>query len=102
MRPPFGDAGSIWQSGRGPATDSEGNIYAITGNGDYDGIANFGESFLKLPAQGSAPLDWYTPPNWQSMSDNDYDISAGPALVAGTHTVIGADKGGTLYVINGD
>src|ERR1035441_6061887 len=36
------------------------------------------------------------------MSDNDDDLSAGPALVAGTHTVIGADKGGQLYVVNGD
>ena len=36
------------------------------------------------------------------MSDNDEDLSAGPALITGTHTVIGADKGGNLYVINGD
>jgi uncharacterized protein (TIGR03437 family) len=102
MSTPNGNAGSIWQSGRGPAADSQGNIYAIMGNGDYDGVQDFGESFLKLPATGSAPLDSFTPANWKSMSDNDFDISAGPALVAGTHTVIGADKGGTLYVINGD
>ena len=101
MSTPNGDAGAIWQAGRGPAADAQGNLYAVTGNGDYDGITNFGESFLKLPAQGSAPLDSFTPADWQSMSDNDFDISVGPALVAGTHTVIGADKGGTLYVING-
>lgn len=102
MSTPNGDAGSIWQSGRGPAADSQGNIYAITGNGDYDGAQDFGESFLKLPATGSAPLDWFTPADWKSMSENDFDISAGPALIAGTHTVIGADKGGNLYVIDGD
>jgi uncharacterized protein (TIGR03437 family) len=102
MSTPNGNAGSIWQSGRGPAADSQGNIYAITGNGDYDGVRNFGQSYLKLPATGAAPLDSFTPSNWKSMSDNDYDISAGPALVAGTHAVIGADKGGRLYVINGD
>ena len=102
MSTPNGNAGAIWQSGRGPAADSQGSIYAITGNGDYDGVQNFGESFLKLPATGSAPLDWFTPSNWKSMSDNDDDLSAGPALVAGTHTVVGADKGGSLYVINGD
>jgi len=38
---PNGDAGSIWQSGRGPAADSQGNIYVITGNGDYDGRDQF-------------------------------------------------------------
>jgi uncharacterized protein (TIGR03437 family) len=36
------------------------------------------------------------------MSDNDFDLSAGPALITGTHIFIGADKMGNLYVINGD
>jgi hypothetical protein len=35
---PNGNGGSFWQSGRGPAADQDGNIYAVTGNGDYDGI----------------------------------------------------------------
>jgi uncharacterized protein (TIGR03437 family) len=102
MTTPDGNAGSIWQSGRGPVADSQGNIYAITANGDYDGIRNFSQSFVKVSAGLSATLDSFTPSNWKSMSDNDFDISAGPALIAGTHTIIGADKGGSLYVINGD
>ena len=102
MTTPDGNAGAIWQSGRGPAVDGQGNIYAITGNGDYDGTRNFGESFVKVSADASTTLDSFTPANWQSLSDNDYDISAGPALITGTHTVIGADKGGSLYVIDGD
>ncbi len=36
---------------------TEGNIYAVTGNGDYDGMQNFGESFVKISADGSATLD---------------------------------------------
>jgi hypothetical protein len=99
---PNGNGGSFWQSGRGPTADPEGNIYAVTGNGDYDGIHNFGESILKMSSKVSAVLDSFTPSNWKSMSDNDCDLSAGPALIAGTHTVIGADKAGNLYVLNGD
>ena len=66
-----------WQSGRGPAADRQGNIYAVTGNGDYDGMRNF-ESFVKISLQGSATVDLYTPADWKSMSDNDFDLSAGP------------------------
>ena len=99
---PNGNGGSFWQSGRGPAADQLGSIYAVTGNGDYDGIHNFGESFVKVSAQGSTILDSFTPANWKSMSDNDFDLSAGPALITGTHTLIGADKAGDLYVLNGD
>src|ERR1019366_2524388 len=102
MTTPDGNAGSIWQSGRGPVADPQGNIYVITANGDYDGMSNFSQSFVKVSAGLSATLDWFTPSDWKSMSDNDFDISAGPALITGTHTIIGADKGGQLYVVNGD
>ena len=99
---PNGNGGSFWQSGRGPAADTEGNIYAVTGNGDYDGVHNFGESFLKLSSKTSHVVDSFTPSDWKSMSDNDFDLSAGPALITGTHTFIGGDKAGHLYVLNGD
>ena len=99
---PKGNGGSFWQSGRGPAADDQGNIYSVTGNGDFDGVHNFGESFLKLSGSLSATVDSFTPSDWKSMSDNDFDLSGGPALITGTHTFIGADKGGNLYLINGD
>ena len=99
---PDGNGGSFWQSGRGPVADPEGNLYAVTGNGDYDGIHNFGESFVKLSSTLSGILDSFTPADWKSMSDNDFDLSAGPALITGTHTFIGADKAGHLYVLDGN
>jgi uncharacterized protein (TIGR03437 family) len=99
---PTGSGGAIWQSGRAPAADDAGNTYAITGNGDYDGRQNFGESFVKLAANTGGVSDWYTPANWQDLSDNDFDLSAGPALVPGTHMLVGGDKYGNLYLVNGD
>jgi hypothetical protein len=97
-----GEGGAIWQSGRGLAADELGNIYAVAGNGDYDGVQNFSESFLKLPGSLGSPTDWFTPANWHELSECDVDLSAGPALISGTHTLIGADKAGDLYVIDGN
>jgi uncharacterized protein (TIGR03437 family) len=98
MSTPNGDGGSFWQSGRGPAADSAGNVYAITGNGDYDGVQNFGESLLKfsptLNLTGS-----FAPSNEQSLSNNDADIAAGPALI-NDRTYAGADKAGNLYLLD--
>jgi len=99
---PQGQGGAIWQSGRAPAADDAGNLYFITGNGDYDGAANFGESFVKMSGTPPAMTDWYTPPNWQALSDQDYDLSAGPALIPGSHQLIGGDKYGDLYLIDGN
>ena len=99
---PRGDGAAIWQSGRGPAADDQGNVFVITGNGDFDSLQNFGQSFVKLSGVAPAVAASYTPADWQSMDDDDVDLSAGPALVTGTNTIIGADKDGTLYVLNRD
>jgi hypothetical protein len=64
-----GSGGGIWHSGGGPAADAEGNIYVLTGNGDFDGVTDFGESIVKLrytpPRAGTAgslsAVDWWTP-----------------------------------------
>ena len=102
MTTPNGDGGSIWQSGHGPAADDNGNVYVMTGNGDYDGVSNFSQSFLKLTGAAPVRAGSFTPDDWKSMSDNDADLSAGPALISGTHRVIGADKAGNVYLLDGD
>jgi uncharacterized protein (TIGR03437 family) len=99
---PNGIGGSIWQSGRGLAADEIGNLYVITGNGDSGADGNISESMVKLNGGNLQLLDWYQPGNEESLSNNDYDLSAGVALIPGTHTAVAGDKFGNLYVVNGD
>ena len=97
---PQGGAGSIWQSGRGLAADSSGDLYVASGNGDYDGASNFGQSFIKLSPSLSL-LDWFTPKDWSTLSDGDYDLgSLGPVLVPGANQFIGGDKAGNMYLVD--
>jgi hypothetical protein len=64
-----GSGGGIWMSGGGPAADVDNNIYVVTGNGDFDGVTDFGESIVKLryapPRAGAGGalgvVDWWTP-----------------------------------------
>jgi outer membrane protein assembly factor BamB len=64
-----GTGAGIWQAGGGPAADADGNIYVVTGNGDFDGVTDFGESIIKLqytPATPDKPaslsaIDWWSP-----------------------------------------
>lgn len=97
-----GAGGSIWQSGRGLAADAAGSLYTVTGNGDYDGVSNFSESVLTLSGDTLTVRGSYTPANWQDMTQNDADLSAGAALIPGTHLVVAGDKNGLLYLVNGD
>jgi hypothetical protein len=83
-----GFGGGIWQAGAGLVADAEGFIYAMTGNGTFDGEVDFGESFVKLgytPPNGTTAgslsvTDWWTP-----FSD---ELRAGPEA----HEEVPADR----------
>ena len=96
---PGGQAG-IWQSGGGLSADSSGFVYLCTGNGDWDGTVNFGESCLKLNP-GLAVTDFFTPYNYSSLNATDSDVGSGRALlIPGTSLLVTGGKEGTLYVLN--
>jgi hypothetical protein len=93
--------GGIWMAGQGPAIDSAGNLYFITGNGLWDGTSNFGDSFIKL-SPALQLLDYFTPSNQASLAAGDTDLgSSGPMLIPGSSNVIGGGKQGILYLVNG-
>jgi hypothetical protein len=94
-----GSQGAIWQSGGGPAVDASGNIYVMTGNGSFDGGANFGESFVKLNG-GLSVLDFATPSNWSTLNANDTDFGAGGPVCLPSGFVVGEGKDGNMYVAN--
>jgi hypothetical protein len=97
---PTGSEASIWQSGQGPAVDEEGNVYVVTGNGSWDGVRNFSESFMKLTPRLTL-LDWFTPTNHFALDKDDQDLdSSGATLIPGTHLVLGGGKEGVLYTLD--
>jgi outer membrane protein assembly factor BamB len=127
---PNGSGSGIWQGGRGPAADENGDIYVMTGN--Y-GVQQHGrtlppangdlpESFVKLhyapPANAAVngrleAVAWFNPftdaarpvQNQNGAPDNfqDYDLgSGGPVAIPGMSLVVGAGKDGVLYVLDKD
>ena len=97
---PDGAQGGIWQSGRGLVADSSGNLYVGIGNGDYDGMRNFGESFLRMSPDLQV-VDWFTPGDWQELSDSDFDTaSLGPILIPSLDLIFGGDKNNNGYLID--
>jgi hypothetical protein len=100
---PGGTAGGIWQSGRGPVVDAQGDIYFEVGNGDWDGVNNFGESLVKLRLGplGFAVADYYTPADYADLNQTDADFgSSGPMLLPKTNLVICGDKHGVLTLLD--
>lgn len=67
-----GEGAGIWMGGQGLAADSEGFLYAITGNGDFDGKTQWGESFVKVkytPASQNTPANLKVVDHWSPWTD---------------------------------
>jgi dockerin type I repeat protein len=93
----------IWQSGRAPAVASDGSIYLETGNGNWNGTTDFGQSFLKLTIgkSGLRVASWFTPNAWNALNQVDWDLSStGTTLIPGTNQVFGGSKDGTIYLLS--
>ena len=100
---PNGDEGGIWMAGQGPAVDSTGDIYVITGNGKFDpATGDYGDCFLRLRPQGGTlqVIDYFAPYNQDHLDQIDADLgSDGPLLIPGTDLVTGSGKEGILYLL---
>ena len=100
---------SIWQKGAGISADSNGNIYAETGEGHYAPSTNLSESVIKLSQIGTTLTlaDWFTPFNYQSLSANDQDMDQAVLVLPDQpgpfpHEMVAIGKPGTVYVLNRD
>lgn len=115
----------IWMAGQGLASDAQGFLYTLTGNGSFDAKTEWGECFLKLqytPPRGAAAgslkvVDWWSPfsdsgraggpqtgdhitvDNGNGWDDMDLG-SGGIILMPELKLVAGAGKDGILYVLH--
>ncbi len=108
--------GGVWQSGSGLAGDSQGRVYAMTGNGERDGPLGHGRKWLDLSTwpllhnyagmfvQLSPDLRMLRPyPTddelYREVFDEDVG-SSGPVLIPETPFVLGGDKEAKFFVLN--
>jgi hypothetical protein len=59
-------------AGQGAVADAQGFLYVLTGNGDFDGVSQWGESFLKLkytPSSGGVPATLQVVDHWTPWTD---------------------------------
>lgn len=106
---PNGGEGGIWQSGRGPVSDANGDLYFTTGNATASGAgtgsssgdqakSDYPMSLLQLNTAGNV-LASYPPTNYTALNTYDLDFSSsGPLLIPGTNYLVAGGKDGILYL----
>jgi outer membrane protein assembly factor BamB len=115
---PFSDGAGLWSAG-GLSADEAGDLFAVTGNGDFDlfkGGDNLGQTVLRLKNSGRdrlafsrSPRDYYTPPNYKHLDDQDEDMGGASALVLPPlpksrtpRLLFTGGKDGLVYLLNRD
>src|SRR5439155_9747519 len=111
---PDAGEGGLWMGGNGLLVDAATNLYFEVANGTFNADTNgteYGDSFVKLStSNGLTVADYFTPYNQATLAANDTDLgSGGPVLLpdsvgslAHPHLILGAGKGGTIYLVDRD
>ena len=92
--------------GRGsPVVDpSTGDLLVATGNGDWNGSADWGDSLLELSPDGGRLLQNYTPTTQETLNVDDLDLgSSSPAIlpaIKGWHMAVQGGKDRILRLLN--
>ena len=76
--------GGIWHSGGGPAADTNGNVFVMTGDGPFDassGVNSYSDSVLKLTNGSLTVADYFTPFNALVLETTNADMSSGGPLL---------------------
>jgi hypothetical protein len=91
---------AIWGRGGVVVEPGSGNLLVSTGDGDWNGSTNWGDSVLELSPDAAELLKSYTPENEQELEAGDVDLSsASPAFVP-PHFVVQGGKDGLLRVLD--
>src|SRR6267378_5098114 len=108
-----GRQGGVWIAGEGLPMDSGSNLFAATGNGQFDTNVsppiNYGDSLIRVDlAKGPTVQDYFTPASQSSLDLNDGDLASGGMAILPdqsgpyTHLLVHAGKDGAIHVINRD
>jgi PQQ-like domain len=91
---------AIWGRSGAVVDPDTGNLLVATGNGPWDGKANWGDSVLELSPDASRLLQNWTPTNQKELEDGDVDLgSTSPAMI-GNGLAVQSGKDGKLRLLD--
>jgi len=101
---------SIWMTGYAPAIDANGNVFVVTGNGDFTkGAKDWGESVLKLPPSLDKVTTSFTVDTYNNWNNGDEDFGSGGVMLVPPITgqtapplAVAMGKSSTLFLLNQD
>jgi outer membrane protein assembly factor BamB len=89
----WGRAGAVIDSGTG-------DIFIATGNGDWNGATNWGDSLIQISADASTILGNYTPVNTEELNRRDLDLGSSSPVLLGGDLIAQGGKDGRIRLLS--
>jgi outer membrane protein assembly factor BamB len=111
---PNGSHGGVWQAGAPLVESPMGDLYTISGDGEFDAYdygGDYGDAFLRLQFDANGGLsvkDYFVPFDQHEMDVENLDLgSSGPMTLPDQvsqhpHLMFGAGKNGSIYLVDRD
>jgi PQQ enzyme repeat len=91
---------AIWGRGGVVVEPRTGNLLVSTGNADWNGSTDWGDSVLELSPDAAELLKSYTPENEEELDAGDIDLSSASPAFLPPHFVVQGGKDGLLRVLD--
>jgi PQQ-like domain len=91
---------AIWGRTGAVIDSSSGDIFVATGNGLWDGGANWGDAALELDAGATHLIGNYTPTNTAALDASDTDLGSTAPVLLGNGFIAQGGKDGLIRLLN--
>ena len=91
---------AIWGRTGAVIDSSSGDIFVATGNGLWDGGANWGDAALELDAGATRLVGNYTPTNTAALDASDTDLGSTSPVLIGGGLIAQSGKDGLIRLLN--
>lgn len=96
---PQSDSG-IWGRAGVVIDAATGNLFVATGNGQWNGVTNWGDSVIELSPDAGRILGNYTPSNTDRLDAEDADLGSTSPVLLGGGLVAQGGKDGLIRILD--
>ncbi|MHB8812067.1 MAG: outer membrane protein assembly factor BamB family protein [Steroidobacteraceae bacterium] len=91
---------AIWGRAGAVIDPRDGHIFVATGNGDWNGVTDWGDAVVELDPGATTILGNYTPTNTQELNDRDLDLGSASPVLLGHDLLAQGGKDGKIRLLS--
>jgi PQQ-like domain len=91
---------AIWGRAGAVIDPGSGDIFIATGNGDWNGTTDWGDSLIEIDASATKVLGNYTPADTEELNARDLDLGSSSPVLLGDDLIAQGGKDGKVRLLS--